>query len=300
MAFSGEVQERITQDNLKLQEEEMSETLEARLSHLSDLARLAVETIGDVQHPIQALVGMRHRLFPADRPDIHHAYLDENVGLLRHAMEVVTRYDRSVFCRMFTEYYAKAYHPITEEEFLPIADTVETIACARNEHVTTVYTELFSDMATPVFCDNYDDALHCAESGRADAYLVPFRDAAGNQVRRFRDQLKDAGLFINQIISVTDRSGTAMELALCASKLFPPKEDSVWVLVLPDSEHLADILDSLAYMGYKVISTHAEIHVTLFFDSVDGEWKDPVPFLTWLALFASDGKIVGCYQNPHK
>ncbi len=291
MAFSKEVLSRITQENLRSQEVDFTTLLECRFSHISDL-------VGQVLSPLrqggdfQSILQSSSPILPIGDMAPHQEALPEHREPLYQGLRSLSRLDKCAFCTLLPHHAKRLGVTPSLSDFLPFRDGFDKVACAKNEYVTTAYTELLSDMASPLFCNTYEEAIHLIHTKEADACLIPFRDSLGNPVRAFREQLREDELFVSQVVTVTDRGGVPMELALCSRYLLPLWENPTWMLALPNAQSLGDTLDALTYFGFRVTSLYAENAV-----SISAMGGDPIPLMLWLTLFYPDVKVVGSYEQ---
>ena len=86
MAFTPKVKRQIIADNLGMQGRDIATALEARLSHLSDLARVICEGL---EHPTPATLATLLEREPLllEEPSLHREVLQEHKGHLADAMK---------------------------------------------------------------------------------------------------------------------------------------------------------------------------------------------------------------------
>lgn len=293
MAFPKEVQEKILADSLHATERAYSRALEMRLSHLSDLARLTADTILASKAPslVDALAELSTHLLVAEDAATHRELLLAHKDAILQALAGLSRFDAAELSRFLAAHLAAKGRAVTAEELLPTTPYFELVALPRNNYATTAYTELLSDMASPYFVKDYDEALASCAVGDCDACLVPFRDGDGQPILSFRSRIFARGLYISQVLAVQGHVQGSMELALCGQHLLPPEEGATWLLSLDTPAALAPLLDIAAHLGFAPNSVTTEGKTLV---SLKGE-GDSIPFLLSLHLFCREASVVGCY-----
>lgn len=291
MAFSDKVQAKILADMLATRDRTLLSESEAGLSHLSDLARL---TVGALPEGVPTLTALKRGFdgLPVSPPP--RDALPEHTEALLALRGAHDRFDRASFARLLASHLAQAGRGLTLSDFLPLTEAFETVACASNPYATTAYTELLLDMASPIPCRDYEEAMTALLLGEADAALLPFRGADGTPIRIFGARMAESELYITEVVSVTDRVGTPMDLALCARRLLPQEESPTWLLTLRTAD-VADTLDALAYLGFTPLTLTGEDPLLL---TVSGG-ADPIPMLLYFTLFPSSVRVAGYYIQPN-
>ncbi len=293
MAFPREVQTRIVADCLHTGERALGYTLEMRLSYLSDLARIAADSllVEDAPALVEGLAILSTHLLLGEEQTLHREALPAHQAQLSLALRTLSYFDAAHVARFLHEHLATKGHPVTAEDLLPTTPYFELVALPRNNYATTAYTELLSDMASPTFVKDYDEAIDLAASGVADACLVPFRDGDGQPILSFRSRIFTRGLYISQVLAVQGHVQGSMELALCGKHLLPPEDGATWLLSLSTPEALLPFLGIAEHLGFTPISVTTEGKTLV---SLKGE-ADPIPLLLALHLFCREASVVGCY-----
>ncbi len=302
MAFPPQIQRRIIADNLHTQERQISTALEARRSHLSDLARVLVDTLptGHITSRDLAALTAAEPLLDPREVVLHREALEENKKYLPHVLGALARADRVALCRyIFLRLQSQGRAP-TMADFLPAPALGSRIAYTRNNYSDEAFSAFAYDLPTPtaLYTDDYDAACAAVRAGEASYCILPYRDAKGERVRTGLALLQSYDLMVCAICSVRDGEDNTLLYALCGTSPMLRSSKKTLLLHLQDFPHsrTGEFLDAAALLGLKTEEMQFGRDMTVMLYS-EG---DPVPFFIWLTLFAPTYRLDGLFYDITK
>ncbi len=304
MAFSNEIKRRIAADNLRTQEREISSALEARRSHLSDVAALLLASCADRPLTGEALQSIgEDALLTSGEIALHREVReDTHVGLAR-AMTAMTIYDRITLAELLLSHLQRRGQPLTQESFLAPAPVSSRIAYVRNAYTDEAF-DAFATTQTEVtslFADSYEDACREVAEGEAGYCILPWRDTSGAYHRATLALMDVLDLTAVSVVTVTDGEDVPMQYALVGRA--PCCVNGAWemLLSLPREWYprMSELVSSFSLLQLTLSGVHAEpygnaIHCTLRGASA------PIALLAWLHLFAPGFVIRGYYPQTEE
>ncbi|MBQ4324932.1 MAG: hypothetical protein IJC29_03970 [Clostridia bacterium] len=298
MAFSLSVRDKITLDNLQMQEMELSSTLEARLSHLSDMALTAVLSLPPDTPVLDALLAARKTLsLPTGKYRLHREVLDANRALLESITGHLALSDEALFTKQLCRHLAARDRMPTLSDFFPAETGGGRIAYVGSSFTNDAYNLFSEKLESPrvVYCKDFEEACGAVTEGEAEYCILPFRDAAGRRIRTAAQLLEVYHLTVCDAVAIYDGEDEGREYALCGKTPLPLYGSYTLWLSLAQAEAEA-VLRGAPYMGLALQEAHIQGDANLSFN---GE-GDPTPVLLWLSLFHSPYRVEGLYHNSAK
>ncbi len=299
MAFPIDVRRRIAQDNLHMQENDVSRCLEARRSHLSDLVAvliadngISLDTIGADSFFSDGQVGQ-----------LHKEVREENRRSLSAILGTLTAHDRAVIAELVVTHMERLGTPIAEASFFVPREVYDRIAYVRNAYTDEAF-DAFSqefDHPTALFCDSYEEACGEIANGSAGYCILPIRDTTGAYHRAAITYLLAHSLMAVSTITVYDGEDVPMQYALCAKA--PLGHPNAWecIIAFPKEwgTRLPELSQATASLGLTLggvlyDGTNREVILT-----VNGK-DSPLSFLTWMRMFAPASRIIGYYLKEEQ
>lgn len=283
MAFTPKVQRQIILDNLHLQMREISATLEARLSHLSDMARVLCATLEDVTpNSLDSLLEKQ----PPEAVVLHREALPQNREYLEEVLITLTISDKVQFCFFLAKTLQEKDPTLTPYAFLPQGEEIRRIAYCRN-NLTDEAFDIFSldfDDPTALYCEDFEASCVAVAVGDASACILPHRDASGNRSRMTLGYLATYDLCIHTLYTVYNGEDEGMEYALCTKGARVP--DGAYQMFLHinpvTSRDILEIQEAMRLFGL------IPSELTYSYDKLSICLAGEVPLLpplVWLTLF---------------
>lgn len=297
MSYTPSQQRQITRDNLRAQEREMSEILEARISHLSDLAEILFSALGDGQPTpasFRALTVDAPLLSPAERAT-HRELLAQYRPFVTRALSDLAVYDRVVLCGLLLNRFEESGRSVTVSAFLGGTSSVGRVAYYRNALTDEAFSAFspFLSSPKPISATDYLDACEIVSVGDADACILPLTTTEGERAESVLSLLRTYGLCVSAVRVILDGEDTPICFALCSRLPLGEAEDPALML----SFHAGDPVDPAALTA---AAAYAGMRVTRFvFDGsarLEACGGDPLVYLIYLTLFCPEYRVDGYYH----
>ena len=293
MAFTPKVQRQIILDNLQMESRTMSSTLEARLSHLSDYARLLVDSLETPSvKEILHLIDEAPLLVTAS--PLHKEALPVHKDILAGGLLALSRWDKVHLCQYLARFMEKKFGEIPSDLFYPCGSEISRVAylpTGFTEEAFDIFSASLAD-AKVLHAEDYEGSCMAVAIGDADACILPYRDETGDYVRMTQGYLDTFGLFVTALYTVYDGEDSGIEYALCCKAL--PVAQGAYRLHLRLSPLSATgVEDFLSSMGLfhmtptQVSYTHEHLSLWLKGNT------SPLPLFLWLTLFTGGYSLGG-------
>ncbi len=299
MAFSSDIKRRIIADNLHTQEKELSATLEARRSHLADLASVLLLPYAD--RPLTAenirAIG-EDALLTGGEIGVHRVIREDVREDIITTMQTLLVYDRAVLATMIVRQLSLRGQVLTPDDFLPTTVSLPRVAYVRNAYTEEAF-DAFSSAhtgATSLFTDSYEEACRSVASGEAGYCILPWRDTFGAYHRATLGMLEIFGLVAVSHVTVTDGEDVPMQYALVARTPVAVRTPWEMVLALPDAwrTRMDELTVALPHLGVRLCGLLYEPDSTAVLCTIRGDGS-PVALFVWLCLFVDMFDFRGYY-----
>ncbi len=306
MAFSLEIRRRIIDDNLHIQEREIAKELEARRSHLADVADVLMNTYvsGDTFVSDDLYRMKDDRIFSEENTFVLHRELrEENRHTISNALQMIRFYDEAVLAEILVRRIRKRNETFSYRQLVSMETKTGKISYVRNAYTDEAW-DIFSmsfDRASVVFAETYEEA--CAEvlNENANYCILPFRDTNGDYHKASLSMLDIHALSVADVVTVTDGEDAPMQFALCGKHPIQLPADYKLLLSLPDRWMIQ--MDEVTY-----VMSHFNMQITEFTTRHNSRdiiftlhgTQDPTAFFVWLELFAAGYQIIGIYSDTEE
>ena len=306
MGFSSEVAQQIAADILTISERTLVSEYEARLSPLSDLARLSVgllsadlplrESLGDL--------GSRLRSLSYDRDLSHTGTRQVHRALLASFRQVLTDEDRAVYVRFLLSHLSREGRDILLTDFLPAPCPTSRVACIENGFAEEAYALFSVHLHQPemLSADSLRHAVSFLTAGEADYVILPYLDTDGLPLRTTEEWLTGLRLSVCDAARLSDGEGGGYTYLLCTveNAALPPPVSALYELMWQGDEsahrELASVLRVARSLGLTLLSVRSGAHGKTVMLVCRG--AEPLPFLVYAALFYPSSRLVGLYVSP--
>lgn len=295
---------------------EQSAYAEARICEISEIARAAceeaLEMYNDGYGVYEILSVISETVSSPMCADIHKDALTENRERLRSYLELLTRYDKTVFTELFLDGIAKGGIDLREGDFLSSDEGNGKVTYVKNplaDEAYDVFSQDFTDL-TLKYSQTFAEACAAVRSDEAEYALLPLEERGGARLSSVAQLIFSEDLRINSVTPVFGYEGTAdMKYALVSKHFYLPRikedDDRYLEIRLPtkEAQSLSELLVATESFGIKLYRVN-----TVYFDSEDGrlpyysvvfreEGGDFAKLLTYLTLFSGEYTPVGLYKN---
>ena len=297
MAYTPAQQRQIIRDNLRSQEREIAEILEARISHLSDLSELLFTTLGDAAPTpasLRILTADAPLLSPTDRAT-HRELLPQYRPWVMHALSQLAVYDRVVLCRLLLDRLSAAERTLTMPAFLGGTSSPRGVAYYRNALTDEAFAAFSAVLSSPrpISASDYLDSCAMVEAGDADACILPLTTTGGERAESVLSLLRSYGLLVSATRVVLNGEDSPTGFALCTRFPTGEPESPALMLSFPDGEPLdpSALTEAAVYAGMRI--TRLIFDRRLRLEACGG---DPLTYLVYLTLFHPEYRVDGYYN----
>ncbi len=301
MAFSDEIKRKIIADNLRTQERGISASLEARRSHLSDLATLLLKPYRERPITLDDLHAMgEDAMLTSGEVGIHREVREDVREGIVASMIAVLAYDRATLSTLLSTHLGQMGQPLSQSFFLSHTAPVPRIAYVRNAYTDEAFDAFSASVedATSLFADHYEDACTELLEGAAGYAILPWRDTRGEYHRATLTLLEAHDLSVVSTVTVTDGEDIPMQYALVTGAPSPVKGAWEMLLALPAEwlARMAELTATLPLLDVCLAGTLYDAAGDRLYLTLRGR-GDTTSLMIWLSMFAPAYHFMAYYPN---
>lgn len=243
---------------------------------------------------------------------VHDDHEEANIAALAALTRSARNLDRARLAELYVEAMREVGISVTESDFLASGEPKEVFTYVKNQFSDEAYDVFSQDFRYPSvrYSHSFKECVQALALGEVGYCLFPLEEGGGARLHTVAELIYRHDLKINSVTPVFGFDADAdIKYALVSRHFTVPErasgDDRYLELRLSAAldPSISDILSAASALGMSVyrvntltFATEGE-EATFFSVVLRDDGRDFTPFLTYLALFASDTVPVGVYKN---